>query len=97
MCTHRHDQSIDQLHEDLAARDRTIAELKKRADELARAAAEARTLRDEIDMMNEKLAEAQGYAIIYRTFSNITQHKLSHIHTHMHTLLKQCRGSTHTS
>jgi chromosome segregation ATPase len=41
-------------------RERAIAELKKRVEELGRQAQEARSLRDELDIMREKVLKAEG-------------------------------------
>lgn len=54
----RRDLASQQLQEELDSRDRTIMELKKKVEESAKAAQEVRRLRDELDIMRERVAEA---------------------------------------
>eukprot|EP01113_Clastostelium_recurvatum_P031446 TRINITY_DN3926_c0_g1_i2.p1 TRINITY_DN3926_c0_g1~~TRINITY_DN3926_c0_g1_i2.p1 ORF type:complete len:713 (-),score=243.35 TRINITY_DN3926_c0_g1_i2:201-2339(-) len=50
-----------QLHAKLDEKDKTIADLKRKLEELKGQAQEARKLRDEVDLMRERLASTQGH------------------------------------
>ena len=54
----RRDLASQQLQEELDSRDRTIMDLKKKVEESGKAAQEVRRLRDELDIMRERVAEA---------------------------------------
>ena len=54
----RHDLASQQLQEELDSRDRIIMDLKRKLEESSKAAQEVRTLRDELDIMRERVAEA---------------------------------------
>jgi DNA repair exonuclease SbcCD ATPase subunit len=47
------------LHAELEEKDKTITELKKKVEELSKLTQDARTMRDEMDILREKAAEVQ--------------------------------------